>query len=184
MVGPRRRHTGPAVPQRLQDQYERRIPARKTSPVDESRPLQVVMKCPRRYASQSGSFAPVRVALYRCWSASVPPHRTRRRGTRPVLWVRYHHRRGPAIESPVGGIDISALAIELIRDRRLQDRPFQPTASQRTSWLRASWQPKPFDFESWAVTRLPGVAPNMQQGGDAGIDFSAVLTTTGPSRSA
>ena len=29
---------------------------------------------------------------------------------------------------------------------------------------------KPLDFETWAVTRLPGVAPNQKQVGDKGID--------------
>lgn len=34
---------------------------------------------------------------------------------------------------------------------------------------------QPFNFESWAVTRLPGFAPNTKQRGDGGVDGRATL---------
>ncbi len=60
---PGRRHTGPADPQRLPDQHERRTHAKTTIPVDESRPFRAIMQNPRRYATDGGSFAPVRGRL-------------------------------------------------------------------------------------------------------------------------
>ena len=74
------------------------------------------------------------------------------------------------------GIDISAFAIDLIRDRRLHDRTIStygiPADLVGARKLAAD---KPFDFESWAVTRLPGFAPNMKQRGDGGIDGRATI---------
>ena len=74
------------------------------------------------------------------------------------------------------GIDISAFAIDLIRDRRLHDRTI-PTYGIPADLLgaRKLAADKPFDFESWAVTRLPGFAPNTKQRGDGGIDGRATL---------
>ena len=74
------------------------------------------------------------------------------------------------------GIDISAFAIDLIRDRRLHDRTI-PTYGIPADLLgaRKLSADKPFDFESWAVTRLPGFAPNMKQRGDGGVDGRATL---------
>ena len=34
---------------------------------------------------------------------------------------------------------------------------------------------KPFDFESWAITRLPGFAPNTKQVADGGVDGRGML---------
>ena len=74
------------------------------------------------------------------------------------------------------GIDISAFAIDLIRDRRLQDRTIStygiPADLVGARRLAAD---DPFAFESWAVTRLPGFAPNMKQRGDGGVDGRATL---------
>ena len=74
------------------------------------------------------------------------------------------------------GIDISAFAIDLIRDRRLQDRTISiygiPADLMGARKLAAE---KPFAFESWAVTRLPGFAPNMKQRGDGGVDGRATI---------
>lgn len=74
------------------------------------------------------------------------------------------------------GIDVSSFAIDLIREKRLRDRTI-PTkgipvdlASARKLAAEA-----PFNFESWAVTRLPGFAPNMKQVADGGVDGRAVL---------
>lgn len=33
----------------------------------------------------------------------------------------------------------------------------------------------PFDFERWAVTRIPGLAPNTVQRGDGGVDGRALI---------
>ena len=69
------------------------------------------------------------------------------------------------------GIDVSPFAIELIRTRRFQGNeinvsgvPFDMEAAR----LMAS--SRPFDFEKWAVTRLPGMVPNSRQVRDQGID--------------
>ena len=74
------------------------------------------------------------------------------------------------------GVDISAFAIDLIRDRRLQDRTIStygiPADLVGARRLAAD---DPFAFESWAVTRLPGFAPNMKQRGDGGVDGRATL---------
>ena len=74
------------------------------------------------------------------------------------------------------GVDISAFAIDLIRDQRLQDRSIPaygiPADLESARKLAAE---RPFDFEAWAVTRLPGFAPNIQQRGDGGVDGRATL---------
>ena len=74
------------------------------------------------------------------------------------------------------GIDISAFAIDLVRDRRLRDPTILtvgiPADLEGARKLAAE---QPFAFESWAVTRLPGFAPNTQQRGDGGIDGPATL---------
>ena len=74
------------------------------------------------------------------------------------------------------GIDISAFAIDLIRDRRLQDRTI-PTYGIPADLVgaRRLATDDPFAFESWAVTRLPGFAPNIRQRGDGGVDGRATL---------
>ena len=74
------------------------------------------------------------------------------------------------------GIDISAFAIDLVRDRRLKD-PTIPTLGipADLEGARKLAAEQPFAFESWAVTRLPGFAPNTQQRGDGGIDGRATL---------
>ena len=74
------------------------------------------------------------------------------------------------------GIDISAFAIDLVRDQRLKD-PTIPTVGipADLEGARKLATEQPFAFESWAVTRLPGFAPNTQQRGDGGIDGRATL---------
>ena len=73
-------------------------------------------------------------------------------------------------------IDISAFAIDLVRDRRLKD-PTIPTVGipADLEGARKLAAEQPFAFESWAVTRLLGFAPNTQQRGDGGIDGRATL---------
>ena len=69
------------------------------------------------------------------------------------------------------GIDISPFAIDLIRNRRLKDLDV-PAEGIPASLAAARMlaREKPFAFETWAVTRLPGFAPNQKQVGDGGID--------------
>ena len=71
------------------------------------------------------------------------------------------------------GIDISATAIDLILERRL--RPLGIVAEafgipQSLADARKLAAEKPFDFEAWAVTRIPGLAPNERKRGDEGVD--------------
>ena len=74
------------------------------------------------------------------------------------------------------GIDISSFAIDLVAKKRLKGYavttngiPFDFHSAQKLA------QEKPFDFESWAVTRLPGFVPNTKQVGDGGIDGRATI---------
>ena len=69
------------------------------------------------------------------------------------------------------GVDISAFAIDLIREKRLKD-PKIPAYGIPADMhaARKLARDRPFDFESWAVTRLPGFVPNTKQRGDGGID--------------
>ncbi len=71
------------------------------------------------------------------------------------------------------GIDISATAIDIIRERRLVPLGIEAPAEGIPYDLRAARKlaaDKPLDFEAWAVTRVPGLAPNERKGADAGID--------------
>ena len=76
------------------------------------------------------------------------------------------------------GIDISSFAIDLIKDKRLRDSKVAvrgiPTD---VASARKLARERPFDFESWAVMRLPGFAPNIKQVGDGGVDGRGMLAT-------
>ena len=74
------------------------------------------------------------------------------------------------------GIDISAFAVDLVKVQRLKD-PSIPTLGipADLEGARKLAAEQPFAFESWAVTRLPGFAPNHRQRGDGGIDGRATL---------
>ena len=89
---------------------------------------------------------------------------------------------GTAIEASMrlkrrwAGIDISSFAIDLILNVRLKDASipaFGIPADMPSA--RKLAKEKPFDFESWAVTRLPGFAPNTRQVADGGVDGRATL---------
>lgn len=74
------------------------------------------------------------------------------------------------------GIDISSFAIDLVRDRRLKDHsipvygiPYDLRSAEKLA------KEKPFDFESWAITRLPGFVPNTKQVADGGVDGRAKI---------
>ncbi|MDE0021395.1 MAG: DNA methyltransferase [Candidatus Poribacteria bacterium] len=69
------------------------------------------------------------------------------------------------------GIDISSFAIDLIKQRRLKDETIPVAGSPADlSSARKLAAEKPFDFESWAIMRLPGMAPNTKQVADGGVD--------------
>ncbi len=74
------------------------------------------------------------------------------------------------------GIDISSFAIDLIREKRLKNRtiPTKGIPVDLASARKLATE-QPFSFESWAVTRLPGFAPNMKQVADGGVDGRAVI---------
>ena len=78
------------------------------------------------------------------------------------------------------GIDISSFAIDLIRDKRLKrigvmaatrGIPYDLVSARKLSIE------SPFNFESWAIARIPGFAPNTKQIADGGIDGRATLAT-------
>ena len=69
------------------------------------------------------------------------------------------------------GIDISPFAIDLIAQKRFPEfkvptegYPYDLAGAQKLA------SEQPFKFERWAVTRIPGLAPNDKQVGDGGID--------------
>ena len=71
------------------------------------------------------------------------------------------------------GIDVSPFAVKLVRDRRL--RPAGRDAEiagipTDMEGARMMLERNAFDFEAWAVTSVPGLAPNERQVGDRGID--------------
>ena len=74
------------------------------------------------------------------------------------------------------GIDISHFAIDLVRERRLKDKRVPiygvPVDLHTASKLAHD---SPFEFEKWAVTRVPGMVPNQRQVGDGGIDGRGTL---------
>lgn len=74
------------------------------------------------------------------------------------------------------GIDISAFAVDLVKERRLKD-PTIPTLGipADLEGARKLAGEQPFAFESWAVTQLPGFAPNERQRGDGGVDGRGTL---------
>lgn len=75
------------------------------------------------------------------------------------------------------GIDISSFAIDLVKNKRLNDRNIKvngiPSDFESAKRLASE---NPFNFESWAVTRLPGFVPNTKQVADGGVDGRATIT--------
>ena len=69
------------------------------------------------------------------------------------------------------GIDVSPFAIDLICQKRFPEFRV-PTEGYPYDLAGAAKLAKeqPFKFEKWAVTRVPGFAPNDRQVGDGGID--------------
>lgn len=69
------------------------------------------------------------------------------------------------------GIDISSFAIDLIREKRLKDNSVPAYGlPQDLRSAKKLAKEKPFDFETWAVTRLPGFRANTKQVADGGVD--------------
>ncbi len=74
------------------------------------------------------------------------------------------------------GIDISAYAIEVVRRERMKDLRIDLAGVPKDLKGAGHFaQENPFDFEKWAVTRIPGFAPNTVQRGDGGIDGRALI---------
>ena len=74
------------------------------------------------------------------------------------------------------GIDISSFAIDLIRHVRMKGMRIPARGiPQDMPSARQLAKERPFDFESWAVTRLPGFAPNTRQVADGGVDGRAMI---------
>ena len=74
------------------------------------------------------------------------------------------------------GIDISSFAIDLILEKRLKlfkVNVYGIPQDHRSAKKLA--REKPFEFESWAVTRLPGFVPNTRQRADGGVDGRATI---------
>ena len=74
------------------------------------------------------------------------------------------------------GVDISAYAIEVVRRERMKDLRIDLAGVPKD--LKGAMHfavDNPFDFEKWAVTRIPGFAPNTVQRGDGGIDGRALI---------
>lgn len=71
------------------------------------------------------------------------------------------------------GIDISSFAIDVINERRLAPQGITPNFAgipyDLTSARKLAKQ-KPLDFETWAIQRVSGLAPNQKQVKDGGID--------------
>lgn len=71
------------------------------------------------------------------------------------------------------GIDISSFAIDLIQRRQLSPKGIHSTAQGIPYDMQAAQKlalDRPFDFEAWAIQRVPGLMPNERRGGDGGID--------------
>lgn len=74
------------------------------------------------------------------------------------------------------GIDISTYAIEVVRRERMKDLRINLAGIPKDLKGAADFAAhNPFEFEKWAVTRIPGFAPNKVQRGDSGIDGRALI---------
>ena len=76
------------------------------------------------------------------------------------------------------GVDISATAIDIIRERRFAPLGIEAEAYGIPRDLAAARKlaaERPPDFEAWAVTRISGLAPNERKVADGGIDGRGTL---------
>ena len=78
------------------------------------------------------------------------------------------------------GIDISSFAIDIVQERRLDPLGITATIEGIPTDIESARrlaQDKPFDFETWAVYLVPGLAPNAKQRGDRGVDGRGKLVS-------
>ena len=71
------------------------------------------------------------------------------------------------------GIDVSPFAISLINTRRLTPMKVYARVEgipKDMAGAQVMARTQPFKFEAWAVTQIPGLAPNEKQVGDKGVD--------------
>jgi len=68
------------------------------------------------------------------------------------------------------GIDISPFAVDVVRDRMLNKNIPVNGIPTDMRGARIMAKGKPFEFEKWAITRVPGMDPNSKQVGDGGVD--------------
>ena len=74
------------------------------------------------------------------------------------------------------GIDISSFAIELIQEHRMKGVSIEVRGiPEDMDGAKKLAKEKPFDFETWAIFRIPGLVPNKQQVRDGGIDGRGTL---------
>ena len=74
------------------------------------------------------------------------------------------------------GIDISFNALDVIRKERMMNIKIGVQGEPKDLLAAADLaRNKPFDFEKWAVTRIPGFWPNEKQVADGGIDGRAAI---------
>ncbi len=76
------------------------------------------------------------------------------------------------------GIDISPYAVNIIKTKRLdpQNIPVRIEGIPKDmAGARIMARSQPFEFEAWAVTQIPGLAPNEKQIGDRGVDGRGLL---------
>jgi len=74
------------------------------------------------------------------------------------------------------GIDISALAIDLVQGERFPHRKLRISGiPEDFKTAEIMVRNNPFDFEKWAITRIPGMLPNNKQRGDGGVDGRGML---------
>ena len=76
------------------------------------------------------------------------------------------------------GIDISPFAIDIIKSKRLAPMDIEVNIEgipKDMAGAQIMAQTQPFEFEAWAVTQIPGLAPNEKQIGDGGVDGRGLL---------
>ena len=74
------------------------------------------------------------------------------------------------------GIDVSPFALDVIQRERLPDVRFDVTGIPiDLNGASRLAREKPFEFEKWAITRIPRLLPNSVQVGDGGIDGEGKL---------
>lgn len=77
------------------------------------------------------------------------------------------------------GIDVSPFAISLIRQHRLGNLHIPVNGIPLDiEAARLMARTKPFEFEKWAISCIPGIVPNSKQVGDGGIDGRGKIWTT------